>query len=757
MSGKLNRASWLAAGLVLVLAAAVLAGIQRSFALSLPPSVAWMSMAGLVAAAWLLARWPQTEGLAVPLGAAAGLYLVREAFLMPVALPAQFAQTNVMLPASVVLMLHGAGVALAAHRSVRAKGTLALLVGGGVTLGVLLAYHKRDLTVPLLVYFVAGFLLQAVVHWSRLLSRWQSEGVVSRGPGLPAWVGRTAAVLVLILLAAWVYPAQGPTLSLKDTRLRLADAAIMRLTGASGTGFGPGAANEAVAGYGWYDDNLGGSWQRGNRPVMTVRADQPLYWRGEAKEVYTGRGWTTTPTTLYSVPPSTRGPDQWYFMPRVLDWVRSTFMDRSSPDRAVMAELTLAKDWSGPPVVFTPLSPLGVEVRGAEPNRMRIDPRNGNLYLDRQPNRELSYRVSAVLPNQAAARRARGSAGPELAQYLQLPDTVTERTRALARQAVAGATTPYERAKALEQFLRTHYPYSEYVPAAAQRNNPRFDFVDSFLFEQRQGYCTYFSSAMVVMARSLGLPARWVKGYTSGTWDEQRQAYVVTEANAHAWVEIWFDGAGWVSFDPTPGYGPGGREQLPQEQLAPQKQNPAGMPSTASNQTAAATAAKETTPSLAPPPAEKSSWLPWESGDAADAAGAQGGVLPWLGAAVLAAAAGWLWWRRRHRFHLPAMPGGAAGWESAAPPDQVVRSRFRALEQRLSGLHLARRRAETPTEYVSRVALAFPAQAAAAARSLTDLYLRARYQPGTLTAAAAAQAERDWRLLDETLPRQRPA
>ena len=112
----------------------------------------------------------------------------------------------------------------------------------------------------------------------------------------------------------------------------------------------------------------------------------------------------------------------------------------------------------------------------------------------------------------------------------------------------------YDQAAAVRDYLQTHYTYSlshTRVPRAGE------DLTDQFLFQQKTGYCVHFSTAMTVMLRSQGIPARWVKGYLPGTPMEggnaSGQMVQVTEADAHAWVEVYLAGAGWVPFDPTPG------------------------------------------------------------------------------------------------------------------------------------------------------------------------------------------------------------
>ena len=109
---------------------------------------------------------------------------------------------------------------------------------------------------------------------------------------------------------------------------------------------------------------------------------------------------------------------------------------------------------------------------------------------------------------------------------------------------------PYEKALALEKFLTTFYNYTleGKVPPENQ------DFVDYFLFDNKEGYCTYFASAMAVMARCIGLPSRYVEGFVINSSKKNDGTYVVSNSSAHSWPEIYFEGIGWIPFEPTAGY-----------------------------------------------------------------------------------------------------------------------------------------------------------------------------------------------------------
>ncbi len=135
-----------------------------------------------------------------------------------------------------------------------------------------------------------------------------------------------------------------------------------------------------------------------------------------------------------------------------------------------------------------------------------------------------------------------------LDKYTALPAEVPQRVRDLGRELAADAETPYDKAKAIEEYLKT-LPYSLNIQP------PPYDAdgVDYFLFEQKMGYSEYFASAMTVLLRTQGVPARMVTGYTVGDQVPEHEIYVVTDQHSHGWVEVFFPRYGWINFEPTPG------------------------------------------------------------------------------------------------------------------------------------------------------------------------------------------------------------
>jgi hypothetical protein len=132
-------------------------------------------------------------------------------------------------------------------------------------------------------------------------------------------------------------------------------------------------------------------------------------------------------------------------------------------------------------------------------------------------------------------------------KYLQIPNTTPKRVKILSESITSGETTNYDKVKAIEQYLATSYPYT-LKPKSTPSNR---DFVDYFLFDLKEGYCTYFATAMTIMVRSIGLPARYVEGYVLPPEPKTGTIYEVTNEQAHAWVEVYFENMGWVPFEPT--------------------------------------------------------------------------------------------------------------------------------------------------------------------------------------------------------------
>jgi len=161
-----------------------------------------------------------------------------------------------------------------------------------------------------------------------------------------------------------------------------------------------------------------------------------------------------------------------------------------------------------------------------------------------------TYTVTVAMPDAVSAPR--GSPLPprvDLENALQLPPDLPQRVRELTGQLVAQTTgRPVEIAVAIESHLRTGYEYDLEAPPLPEAA----DFIDHFLFVSKRGWCNHYASAMVVMLRIAGVPARLATGFTSGEWVPEREHFEIRDQDAHAWAEVYLPDTGWIDFDPTP-------------------------------------------------------------------------------------------------------------------------------------------------------------------------------------------------------------
>ena len=189
---------------------------------------------------------------------------------------------------------------------------------------------------------------------------------------------------------------------------------------------------------------------------------------------------------------------------------------------------------------------------GSNPRRsfLLID-RTGSIFNSAHSGAKIRYEGISSLPRipAAALRRAATDYPPDvLGPYLQVPRRLDPRIRQLAAEATARAQNPYDQAVSIELYLKSHYAYTLDL-----RADPGRDPLAYFLFDHKAGHCEYFASAMAVMLRTLGIPSRYATGFLPGEFNDVGGDYIIRSSDAHAWVEAYFPGYGWITFDPTPG------------------------------------------------------------------------------------------------------------------------------------------------------------------------------------------------------------
>lgn len=197
----------------------------------------------------------------------------------------------------------------------------------------------------------------------------------------------------------------------------------------------------------------------------------------------------------------------------------------------------------GAPVLFGP-HPV-VDLRPRSAIRTYRDAAGDLVYFN-SDNPVYTVAWADSRPTDAELRAVGGEDFLPIRRYLQLP-ALASRVRALADSLAAGRPSRIDQVRAVERYLKTEFRYTLDLPATARDAT-----VEGFLFRRREGHCEYFSTAMAVLLRARGIPARNVTGFLGGEWNENGGYLAVTGNDAHSWVEVWFPHYGWVTFDPTP-------------------------------------------------------------------------------------------------------------------------------------------------------------------------------------------------------------
>jgi transglutaminase-like putative cysteine protease len=276
--------------------------------------------------------------------------------------------------------------------------------------------------------------------------------------------------------------------------------------------------------------------------VMKVKSQEPTPYRGVVFDEYNGKGWEISTGDDEDSLETLRSDGPRYD----LFAARNTEPNQGA-SRQVAQIFYVERDSSN--VIFGAFRP---ETLYFPASGIKVDPYN-SLRAPYEIPEGSTYSVISQVPNASAEQlRAAGTNYPEQItdKYLGLPSSGQERTRELARELTKDAENPYDAVVALNEHLKNNYPYDLSIPP--QREN--MDAVEYFLFEEKRGYCEQFGSSLAVMARSLGIPTRIATGYVSGEYNPFTGLYEVKASDAHAWVEVYFPGHGWSTFDPTPGF-----------------------------------------------------------------------------------------------------------------------------------------------------------------------------------------------------------
>ncbi|MFJ7917661.1 MULTISPECIES: DUF3488 and DUF4129 domain-containing transglutaminase family protein [unclassified Lysinibacillus] len=358
--------------------------------------------------------------------------------------------------------------------------------------------------------------------------------------------------VMLVSSVAFFLPKTGPT---------WADP-VPFIKGVAGQGgFGTGAK---TVGYSEDDSRLGGPFQGDNTLIFTATSRDRHYWRIDTKDTYTSKGWILSKGNFGKNVYQTNTPIQTSLQVGSLEKERQIQIDIATPMPFLLQTYGMIS-------VSAQDSPLFIQDERTE--KIAIEQQNGESKL--LSNYKISYSEPEYSMKQLQMSKTSTleTLDPSFNRFLQLPNTVPPRVVNLAKEITHDKASVYDQIKAVESYFSSHgfrYDKKEVaIPAEGQ------DYVDQFLFDTKVGYCDNFSTSMVVLLRSAGIPARWVKGFAPGKpgrITDGLQEYQITNDNAHSWVEAYVPGTGWMEFEPTIGFSRNMNINYDMEQDTPQQE-----------------------------------------------------------------------------------------------------------------------------------------------------------------------------------------
>ncbi len=477
---------------------------------------------------------------------------------------------------------------------------------GGLGLFSNLTFLPPNTNLHLALYLFTALLLVARIQAVRRQSQWERRGI-RYDEGLRALSLSDSFFLAIAVIAvAFLLPAGGAW----STATGAYESLRKPLTGFEGdfNRLFAGLPARRDIGFRVWDDVMAfqGTISPATTHTLLVESAVPMYWKARTYDTYTGKGWISehtayqpldyTPDFAMSAPPQSRVTASYAVTPLYASQYLFAGPRVTAVDRDVEIETPASPIYQVDLTVEDPLAsypPALAEAGRALAERARqggvlnkddlspLLPPNFRVAgeIEREDGRITAVTLEEALPNPPetlAVRSRKGvfaahdryivtssvpAAEPEqlraagtdypvhvLDRYTQLPLGLPGRVRGLAHEVTVNGDTPYDKALMVEGNLK-RLPYDLKV------DPPPFDSdgVDFFLFEQRKGYSEYFASAMAVLLRSVGVPARVAVGYTTGDATEVPNLYAVTDSHSHAWVEVYFPGYSWIPFEPTPG------------------------------------------------------------------------------------------------------------------------------------------------------------------------------------------------------------
>jgi len=448
--------------------------------------------------------------------------------------------------------------------AVRRKKTGILIIAGAAMYTTYFYYMEENLNLSCSFFMSCGIMLYAFNMYMKKKKYADKDESVRSGKYALGWLPSISIIMIITMFISPFMPSPARPKAMSKLekiinsipygidwfRSSYYSKSVLGYFSLSSTGFqqdehrlgGPVKLNKSLAFIVYSDDRISGT-----------------HMRGVVKTFYSGDVWAVNYDST----------DE-YKTDEELGYVPS--LNASSSEK----EITLTYKVNGINTIFNALYPVSISID----NNIIYGDQNMMLSCRDNIKRNESYTVKIkeyswdkdrLINAQVDASR------DELKQYLDLPKNISQRVCQLADNITNDYDKPFLKASAIERYLKENYPYSlntSKLPDDAE-------FVDYFLFEEKKGSCTYFATAMAVLCRIEGLPTRYVEGFVVPSGDA-KEGIDILNSNAHAWVEVYFDDIGWITFDPTPGRSSNSvdpddpyerREEEPEIEITPERNN----------------------------------------------------------------------------------------------------------------------------------------------------------------------------------------
>lgn len=401
--------------------------------------------------------------------------------------------------------------------------------------------YSEHRAVYYILFMLFCLLLLSRIHLLRQKMRWLAEGTI-RGESAVADITRAAILSVLGLVAVvWILPVLASPSSPILEMWRSMSKPWESVRSQAANAFAPLQGNSSNRMLFSADNlSLGNEISQEDIPVLKITVDLPnpqtfrYYWRARSYDTYANGVWSNQHESTY---------------PFTSQVETASLQDWSNRFQIHFNVLVQSDNLA---TLYTEQDPHGINIPTRAYGQTLED---GKLDLNRlEPDtllrkNEVYWFDSARSDVAISDLQQSTSDYPEwiTANYLQIPAQLTPQLTKLAAQITASAASPYEKTAAITRYLRSNYVYQPKVAAAPLNLDP----VDYFLFDTKEGFCTYYATSEVLLLRAVGVPARLVVGFAQGEYDNTSKSYQVQLKDLHAWPEVFFTENGWVAFEPT--------------------------------------------------------------------------------------------------------------------------------------------------------------------------------------------------------------